>query len=53
MERPNYFIEIISDAAREHATSDLREAIAVNQLDQSSFLEFEEEMFVLLSLIHI
>ena len=41
MERPNYFIEIISDAAREHATNDLREAILANQLDQSSFLEFE------------
>jgi AcrR family transcriptional regulator len=47
MERPNYFIEIISDAAREHATNDLREAILANQLDQSSFLEFEEEMFAL------
>tara|TARA_B110000008_G_scaffold106459_1_gene109381 strand:+ start:1146 stop:1763 length:618 start_codon:yes stop_codon:yes gene_type:complete len=46
MKRPNYFIEIISDAAREHATTDLREAMEINQLDQSSFLDLEE-MFAL------
>lgn len=46
MERPNYFIEIISDAAREHATSDLREAVSINQLDRSIILDIEE-MFAL------